>query len=147
MLSLNLPGSSRIHAFRTSKYREIFRNECPSPSVDHLLKRALQEASGYMDLGMPVDADEALAALPDGLRSHPVVMSARIGALLAAERWEDARQIAASLTDCMEEHVQHWIWWAYATRRAESVEAAEAILEEALDEHPDVAMLHYNLAC
>ena len=40
------------------------------PSVDHLLKRALQEASGYMDLGMPVDADDALAALPDWLQSQ-----------------------------------------------------------------------------
>ena len=84
------------------------------------LERGLIEASGYMDLGMPVDADETLAALPNGLQSHPAVMTARIGALLAAGSWENARQIAARLTDCMEEHVQHWIWWAYARRRAES---------------------------
>ena len=39
------------------------------------------------------------------------------------------------------------MWWACATRRAESVEAAEEILEEALGHHPEVAAIHYNLAC
>lgn len=118
-----------------------------SPANDRLLKSRLIEASGYKNLGMPAYADETLAELPARLQSHPAVMTERIGALLAAERWEGARQIAARLTDCMEEHPQHWIWWAYATRGAKSVEAAEAILEEALDQHSDVAMLHSNLAC
>jgi tetratricopeptide (TPR) repeat protein len=118
-----------------------------SAAIERLLARGLNEASGYMELGLPTDADDALAALPDPLQSHPVVMGARVEALLAAAQWEEARRIAARLTDCMEEYVDHWIWWAYATRRAESVEAAEEILERALDEHPDASVIHYNLAC
>ncbi len=37
--------------------------------------------------------------------------------------------------------------WAYATRRAESIEAAKLILLEALERHPEVTVVHYNLAC
>ncbi len=37
--------------------------------------------------------------------------------------------------------------WAYATRRADSIEAARLILIDALERLPDAAVLHYNLAC
>jgi hypothetical protein len=36
---------------------------------------------------------------------------------------------------------------ASATRRAESLDAAKAILLAASERHPAVALLHYNLAC
>ena len=36
---------------------------------------------------------------------------------------------------------------AYATRRAESVEAAKLILLEAVERHPKEPTIHYNLAC
>lgn len=35
----------------------------------------------------------------------------------------------------------------FATRRAESIEAAKRILLEAVEQHPDCALMHYNLAC
>jgi tetratricopeptide (TPR) repeat protein len=37
--------------------------------------------------------------------------------------------------------------WAYATRRAESIEAARFILINAVERMPNVAIFHYNLAC
>jgi Flp pilus assembly protein TadD len=40
-----------------------------------------------------------------------------------------------------------WISLAYALRRAESVEKAEAILLRAQAIHPKVAMIAFNLAC
>ena len=36
--------------------------------------------------------------------------------------------------------------WAYATRRADSIEAAELILLAAVERRRDVAVFHYNLA-
>jgi Flp pilus assembly protein TadD len=42
------------------------------------------------------------------------------------------------------------VWWislAYAVRRTESVENAEAILLRAQAIHPKVAMIAFNLAC
>jgi hypothetical protein len=40
-----------------------------------------------------------------------------------------------------------WISLAYAVRRTESVERAEAILLRAQAMHPKVAMIAFNLAC
>ena len=40
-----------------------------------------------------------------------------------------------------------WISLAYALRRTESVEKAEAILLRAQTIHPEVAMIAFNLAC
>lgn len=35
--------------------------------------------------------------------------------------------------------------WAYATRRADSIEAAGVILVNAVEQFPNVAVVHYNL--
>ena len=37
--------------------------------------------------------------------------------------------------------------WAYATRRAVSIDAARLLLLEAVERMPNAAILHYNLAC
>ena len=37
--------------------------------------------------------------------------------------------------------------WAYATRRADSIEAARLILLEAVERIPTAAIFHYNLGC
>lgn len=110
-------------------------------------KTALREASGYLELVMPGDALETLENLPVELRCHPDVMGQRLELHMRLGNWEEAAGLAQGLTDCIEEEPQHWIWWAFATRRAESVEAAEEILEQALVHHPEVAIIHYNLAC
>ena len=40
-----------------------------------------------------------------------------------------------------------WITWAYATRRSQSLHAAEAILLEAERTHPQEAAIQFNLGC
>ena len=45
------------------------------------------------------------------------------------------------------DEVQWAISWAYASRRAQSIEIAKGILLHALERHPKEAVLHYNLAC
>ena len=37
--------------------------------------------------------------------------------------------------------------WAYATRRADCIDAARLILLEAVERIPNAAILHYNLSC
>jgi hypothetical protein len=37
--------------------------------------------------------------------------------------------------------------WAYATRRADSIEQARIILVNAIERMPNVAIFHFNLAC
>jgi len=57
------------------------------------------------------------------------------------------RTVAKKLADNNPEEVQWSISLAYATSRAESIDAAKVILLEAVERHPDEPMLHYNLAC
>ncbi|MGV3531740.1 MAG: TPR end-of-group domain-containing protein [Chthoniobacteraceae bacterium] len=45
------------------------------------------------------------------------------------------------------DEAQRAVSWAFATRRADSVEAAKRILLHALERHPAEAILHFNLAC
>ena len=93
------------------------------------------------DLGMPANAAETLDELPKELHSHPEVLATRFAVLKASGKWAEAAGVARGLTDFMGEEPQHWIWWAHATRRAESVEAAAAILEDAAEHHPDTAVI------
>jgi Flp pilus assembly protein TadD len=57
------------------------------------------------------------------------------------------RTVAARLTAYDPDEAQWPLSQAYATRRAESIEAAKCILLEAVERHPDEPILHYNLAC
>jgi hypothetical protein len=40
-----------------------------------------------------------------------------------------------------------WVTWAYATRRCESLDAAEKILLAAEAQHPAEATIQFNLGC
>ena len=115
--------------------------------MDENLRRTLNAASGYLDLGMPEDAVELLDSVPAECRDHPAVMGCRVEISFASGQWDEAAGIAKGLVERNGEEPQHWIWWAYATRRADSIAAAEMILVDALARHPDVAMIHFNLAC
>jgi hypothetical protein len=57
------------------------------------------------------------------------------------------RTVARSLALNDPDEVQWPVSWAYATRRADSIEAARLILLEAVERLPGAAILHYNLAC
>ena len=66
---------------------------------------------------------------------------------LAAEKWDMAATVANHLVKVEPENCGWWINLAYATRRYESIETAEAILLRARELHHDNAMIEFNLAC
>ena len=76
----------------------------------------------------------------------PVIRRAILGKRYF-KKWELMRTVAKKLADNNPEEVQWSISLAYATSRAESIDAAKVILLEAVERHPDEPMLHYNLAC
>ena len=57
------------------------------------------------------------------------------------------QEVAKRLAEFQPHDIQWTISLAYATRRAESIEAAKEILMQALQRHPDEAMVHFNLGC
>jgi Flp pilus assembly protein TadD len=66
---------------------------------------------------------------------------------MAAGKWDMAAAVASHLVKVDPETAGWWIALAYALRRAENVEKAEAILLRAQTIHPKVAMIAFNLAC
>jgi Flp pilus assembly protein TadD len=58
-----------------------------------------------------------------------------------------AAAVAGHLVKIEPENANWWINLAYATRRCESVEEAQAILLRARELHHENAMIEFNLAC
>jgi Flp pilus assembly protein TadD len=66
---------------------------------------------------------------------------------MAAKKWDMAAAVASHLVKIDPQTAGWWISLAYAVRRTESVEKAEAILLRAQAIHPRVAMIAFSLAC
>ena len=66
---------------------------------------------------------------------------------MAAKKWEIAAAVASHLVRVEPENCDWWINLAYAKRRCEGIECAEAILLRARRLHHDNAMIEFNLAC
>lgn len=102
----------------------------------------LEAASGYIELGLHLYANEELEKITPELRVLPQVLAFRLHIYQALEKW-----VAKTLAMTQPSNAQWWISWAYATRRADCLAAARLILENALEPHPACAIIHYNLAC
>ena len=110
-------------------------------------QRHLTAAEGYAALRMYVDANAELEAISGEVRHVPEVLTVRLEICRRLEKWELMRTVAGRLAAHDPDDVQWAISLAYATRRAQSIEAARRILLEAVEQHPGEPILHYNLAC
>jgi hypothetical protein len=73
------------------------------------------------------------------------VLGARVNLYMVAKKWDMAAAVASHLAKVDPGIAGWWISLAYALRRTESVEKAEAILLRAQTIHPKVAMIAFNL--
>ena len=112
-----------------------------------LLKWRLSHIHGYLELGLVAEAQAELRRIPRNERELPVVLPARMAVLQAREKWDALRRVARTLVELEPENVGGWITWAYATRRAVSLQAAERILRAAIVRHPREPTIHFNLGC
>jgi len=110
-------------------------------------QRQLSYASGYLELGMKKQALEALVEILEPDRQASAVLTLGLAVRIEQGEWKKAVELAAELARRQPQVAQHWIQWAYATRRAVAIEAARAILMEGLSRHPTEGMFHFNLAC
>lgn len=112
-----------------------------------VFKSRITAAQGYIELGMPLEANEELEQIDADQRSHTEVLALRVKIYNALKKWELMETVAKRLVRIEPENVQWTVSWAYAIRRADSIEAARTILLDAVERMQDVAVLHYNLAC
>ena len=103
-------------------------------------------SSGYLELGMFDDAALALEEIapPDKIRIE--VLGARLDLCMATRKWRMAAAVAGHLVKIMPENASWWISMAYAVRRSETLEKAEAILLQARELHPRNVIIMLNLA-
>jgi Flp pilus assembly protein TadD len=80
-------------------------------------------------------------------RNRNEVLGARVVLYMAAKKRDMVAAVASHLVKVDPQTPGWWISLAYAVRRTESVEKAEAILLRAQAIHPKVAMIAFTLAC
>src|SRR5437868_4620384 len=109
--------------------------------------RRVSRAQGYLELGMVAEAAGEIDRIPvteiDGLE----LIAVRLALLQEQKDWPAAAQLGAAFVRRSPKEPAGWITWAYATRRAVSLEAAEKILLEAERRHPAEATIQFNLGC
>ena len=106
-----------------------------------------QAAAGYVELGMFLEADTELDKIDPFNRAAPEVLGTRLAIYSGLEKWELMQEIAKRLADFQPNDIQWTISLAYATRRADSIQAAKEILLNAEPKFPKEAAMKYNLAC
>lgn len=110
-------------------------------------QRHLNAAEGYASLGMFAEADAELNEVALEIRRLPEYLGVRLSCFVALKAWGEAGAVARTLSEMQPNEAQWFISLAYATRRAQSIEAARAILLEASIRFPKEPIIPYNLAC
>lgn len=110
-------------------------------------QRHCQAAAGYVELGMLLEANAELDEIDPFNRAAPEVLAVRITIYRKLEKWELMQELAKRLTDFQPHDVQWSISLAYASRRADSIEAAKEVLLDAETKFPKEPAIKYNLAC
>ena len=144
ILRSNLETAGLLSTLRPLQSRELSDRAMPLDSIN---QKRLNAAQGYVELGMFIEANDQIEDIDPFCRCVPQVLATRLAIYNGTQKWELARVVAKRLTEFNSGHSQWFISLAYATRRAESIEAARTILLQALNKHPKDAIIHYNLAC
>lgn len=116
----------------------------PLENPDQLHLRA---ADGYIDLGMFEAANAELEEIDPFCRHAPEVLLARANIYHGLKKWELMGVVAKKLVKWNPDEPGYFVDLAYATRRAESIHMAHAILTQAAELHPKDKMIQFNLAC
>mgnify|MGYP000846674460 FL=1 len=111
------------------------------------MEKQIQAAVGYLELGMLFEANEEIESLAPKLKTSSPVLCVRLEIYRSAKKWSLMEVVARELWKRHPDDSAYWINLAWATRRSESIEAAQIILLEALEKFPNDAMTNYNLGC
>ena len=111
------------------------------------LRESFEEARALFEAGKFDAALLALEGIPERYQVNPDILEFRCHLYMSAQQWALAADLAQRLAETAPGEPGHWISWAFAIRRLQSIEAAEKILTAARAVHPECATIHFNLAC
>jgi tetratricopeptide (TPR) repeat protein len=92
-------------------------------------------------------ANAELEEIDPFCRHLPEVLLARVAIYCTLQKWELMAIVGKKLVEWNFDESRNFVDWAYATRRAESIHLAHAILSRAAELHPNNGMIQFNLAC
>lgn len=109
--------------------------------------RIRQEAEGYLELGMPQHALDALARLGDPARFDSPALLLWGEALRAMERYHEALIPLVQAAEVEPENVHVWFALGWCYKRTGRLDLAIDSLQKALLAEPTEGLVYYNLAC
>ncbi|MCX8156643.1 MAG: hypothetical protein N3J91_09385 [Verrucomicrobiae bacterium] len=116
------------------------------PPAEVMLANA---ALGWLELGLPNEAQAELQRIAPPFQRHPVILELRWRVAHDLADWEQALAIAREEIQCLPTEPMGYIHQAYALRRIRGggLEKAHNALLPAARLFPELDLVHYNLAC
>lgn len=102
---------------------------------------------GYLGLGLLADAERELVLAEESGAGAPAIDELRIVLLHEKQDWPALHKLTRSMIARGGADAGVWISCAYATRRADSIAAAETVLNEAEKHFPEEPTIQFNLGC
>ena len=109
--------------------------------------RQLVAACGYLELGMPLEANEEIESIEPELKTLSEVLAVRVDIFRALGKWELMEIVARQLCHQRPDEPGPFISLGYATRRAIGLQEALAVLATVANRFPTCAVILYNIAC
>src|SRR4030095_11337234 len=121
--------------------------KCQQMPLEPEEQEHLTAAQGYLELGMPLEANAELERIDPYVRHLPEVLAVRVEIYRILERWELMATVAKKLSE-YEASVPTWAFlFAHALRKSGSVERSWEVLLDACTRFPMNAAIRYDLAC
>lgn len=111
-------------------------------------RKRLEAATGYLALGLPMEASDELEAIGGTDRLLPEVMAVRSDLYFAVKQWDLLLAVSRELARQRPDLDLGWLRWSFALRQLQRIEEARKVLIEAEPIHGTTcALLHYRHAC
>jgi Flp pilus assembly protein TadD len=108
-------------------------------------QQMVQQAEGYLELGMAQHALDVLSRFGDALPDHGLYLKGE--ALRALNRFRDALEPLSRAAMGSPHDIHIWLALGWCHKRSGRIDLAIEALEEALSVDSSDALVHYNLAC
>ena len=112
-----------------------------------LIQRRLMHVRGYLGLGLLADAERELILAEESGAEAAAIEEIRLLLLHEKNDWAALRDLTRTIIARGGADAGIWISCAYATRRADSLTAAETLLREAERLFPAEPTIQFNLGC